>query len=36
MNQFYRGHDIRVIVELNPDAEFWIPTADISWNDRGK
>jgi len=36
MDEFYLGHRIRVIVELNPNADCWIPTADVSWDERGK
>jgi|SRR5215467_11708004 len=35
MDELYRGHRIRVIVELSPEADCWVPTADISWDDHG-
>jgi len=36
MNEFYQGWKIKVIAELDLDADCWIPTADIAWEENGR
>jgi len=36
MSEFYQGRTIKVFAELDLDADCWIPTADISWEELGK
>ena len=36
MSEFYQGRRISVVAELDLDADCWIPTADVSWEEHGK
>jgi hypothetical protein len=36
MGEFYQGRTITVFAELDLDADCWIPTADVSWEEHGK
>ena len=36
MDELYQSHHIRVMTELNPDADCWIPKAEVSWDEDGE
>jgi len=36
MNEFYQGRKIKIVAELDLDADCWIPTADIAWEENGR
>jgi hypothetical protein len=36
MEQLYHSHQIRVVTELSPRADCWIPKAEISWEEHGE
>ena len=36
MEELYQCHHIRVVTELNPDADCWIPKAEVSWDEDGE
>ena len=36
MEEIYHSHHIRVMTELNPDTDCWIPKAEVSWDEDGK
>jgi hypothetical protein len=36
MNELYEGRKIKVMAELDLDADCWIPTAEIAWEENGR
>ena len=36
MNEFYLGRKINVSAELDLNADCWVPTAEIAWEENGR
>lgn len=36
MKELYHSHRIRVLTELNREADCWIPKAEVSWDEDGE